>query len=209
MSKDYIQNISGGERRNLGSEVRYEKRDEKDVAGGYAALYNVRADLGWFEEEIAPGAFDDVLADDVRALFNHDANLVLARSINGQGTLRLFLDEKGLGYDFDIPDTTAGRDLKVNMELKNITQSSFGFAIEKEEWVNREGNEKDLRIIKKFKRLYDVSPVTFPAYQDTTVAKRSYDAIKQEAEERKTQEANKKTMSVFEARHMLNKNKCK
>ncbi len=204
-NKDYLQNIDGAERRHFGPEVRYELRDEKDVAGGYAALYNVRADLGWFEEEIAPGAFDDVINDDVRALFNHDPNHILARSKAGSGTLRLSVDEKGLVYDFDIPDTTAGRDLRVNMELGNVTQSSFGFSIEEEEWVRRDGKEKDLRIIKKFGRLFDVSPVTFPAYTDTTVAKRSFEAVQKEEQE--TREQDKKTMSVFEARHKLNVNK--
>lgn len=204
-NKDYLENIDGAERRQLGPEVRYEQREEKDTAGGYAALYNVRTDLGWFEEEIAPGAFDGVLEDDVRALFNHDPNHILARSKKGSGTLRLSVDDKGLIYDFDIPDTTAGRDLRVNMELGNVTQSSFGFSIEEEEWVYRDGNEKDLRIIKKLGRLFDVSPVTFPAYTDTTVAKRSYESTKKE--EDITRKQDKKTMGVFEARHKLNINK--
>ena len=97
----------GIERRYLQTPVKVEKRAEGEtelaVVEGYAALYNKRADIGWFDEEILPGAFDDVLNDDVRCLKNHDANYILARSNKGKGTLELFLDEKGLGYSYTTP----------------------------------------------------------------------------------------------------------
>jgi HK97 family phage prohead protease len=75
------------------------------------------------------------------------------------------VDEKGLRYELDIPNTTAGRDLKENMRLGNITQSSFAFTLGKggDSWErNEDGN--DVRIIHKVDRLYDVSPVSLPAY---------------------------------------------
>lgn len=171
--------------------VRGEGDEKTPLAEGYAAVFDTRADLGWFTEEIEKGAFDDVLKDDTRALFNHDPNMILARSKNGQGTLELFVDDKGLGYRFEIPDTTAGRDLATNMDLGNIDQSSFGFAIKEDEWVYSEDrSEPDHRIIKKFARLYDVSPVTYPAYTDTTIAKRNYNPPTEE-------ESN---LGVYEAR---------
>tara|TARA_R110000772_G_scaffold153261_1_gene264233 strand:+ start:5490 stop:6134 length:645 start_codon:yes stop_codon:yes gene_type:complete len=166
---------------NFIPETRAEDGSEDDQstparAEGHAALYNSPADLGWFTEEIMAGAFDDVLDGDTRALFNHDPNLILARSVGGQGTLSLSVDAKGLVYSFEIPDTTVGRDLAVNLENGNITQSSFSFGIKEDKWIHaQEEGGKDHRQIIKFSRLSDVSPVTYPAYLDTSVAKRSRD----------------------------------
>ena len=80
---------------------------------GYAAVFNMRSDLlgGFFVELIAPGAFDDVLAQDTRGLFNHDPNFLLGRTVSG--TLRLSVDERGLSYEIDTPDTLTIRDLVV------------------------------------------------------------------------------------------------
>lgn len=150
---------------------------EEGKAIGYAALFNTAADIGGaFEEYIEPGAFDEADMSDVRALFNHDPNMLLARTASG--TLRLSIDQKGLRYEFDIPDTNAGRDLRELLRRGDISQSSFGFSIAEEDWEERRGM-KSKRKIKKIKRLYDVSPVTFPAYQETSVALRSFEAWKE------------------------------
>lgn len=147
---------------------------------GYAAKFNVESEnLGTadyqFRETIAPGAFDDVLQDDVRALFNHDPNLVLARSKGGTGTLSIGTDETGLWYEFEAPDTHVGSDLMENIRLGNVDQSSFGFTVGKDTWTetNVEGKTFLKRTIEKVKRLFDVSPVTYPAYPDASVALRS------------------------------------
>ena len=152
------------ETRFFNIESRLDSKEGKDVVIGHAAVFNsLSEDLGGFRERIEPGAFDDVLDNDVRAYFNHDPNFLLGRV--SAGTLRLGVDEKGLRYELDIPDTTAGRDLKENMRLGNITQSSFAFTLGRDgdSWErNEEGN--DIRIIHKVNRLYDVSPVSLPAY---------------------------------------------
>jgi len=185
MSKqnDYIKNIEGAERRFFTSEVRMEKRadnDNKDDIFGYAALFNSRTNIAniW-EEEVLPGAFDEVLNDDVRALFNHDPNFILARSVNGKGTLTLALDAKGLTYSYTTPNRSFALDLQDAIESGDVTQSSFGFSISEQRWVYRD-EDLPLRQIIKVKRLYDVSPVTYPAYNDTEVAKRSFDDFKKE-----------------------------
>ena len=148
-------------------------QEEEGKAVGYAALFNRTTDIGYFEEVIEPGAFDGADMSDVRALFNHDPNMLLARTASG--TLSLRIDERGLRYEFTIPDTSAGRDLRELLRRGDITQSSFGFTIDKEDWEERTGM-KPKRKIKKIKRLFDVSPVTFPAYQETSVALRSLEA---------------------------------
>ena len=152
---------------------------------GYAAVFGSESEeLGWFVEEIAPGAFDDVLSDDVRALYNHDENLILARTASG--TLELSIDERGLRYAFDAPNTTAGNDLLESIKRGDISQSSFGFRVKEDKWEDMEMEQngkkwfKTKRTIMKVERLFDVSPVTFPAYPDTDVARRSLDARKKE-----------------------------
>jgi uncharacterized protein len=157
------------------------REDEPAKIVGHAAVFNtISENLGWFREIIRPGAFDGVLENDVRALFNHDSNKVLGRTKSG--TLTLEVDEKGLRYVINPPDTTIAKDLMKSIERGDINQSSFGFIVEKDEWEEQENGE-DLRIIHKVKRLFDVSPVTFPAYPDTDVAKRSHDQFAEEHKE--------------------------
>jgi HK97 family phage prohead protease len=162
------------ERRVLTAELRAGK--DKRTIVGHAAVFNSPTDLGWFREQIRPGAFaESVKADDIRALFNHDPNHVLGR--NKAGTLRLAEDDKGLAIEIDPPDTQLARDLLVSMERGDVSQMSFGFYVEKQEWD--ETNPKSpLRTLIKV-RLFDVSPVTFPAYEDTDASVRSaFDAYK-------------------------------
>ena len=157
---------------------------------GYAAKFNTKSEnLGsseyQFFETILPGAFDDVLNDDVRALFNHESDLILARSKGGEGTLKIGVDNIGLWYEFEAPDTSVGRDLLVSLRRGDIDQSSFSFTVSKdgqkwEEAQDGEGPRIITRTISKVERLYDVSPVTYPAYEDTEVDCRTIeDALKE------------------------------
>jgi uncharacterized protein len=172
------------ERRVTKSEVRAVKEEGKATRiGGYAAKFNVLSeDLGGFREKIAPGAFRDVLAagPDCRALFNHDSNMLLGRTTSKTLTLRE--DDTGLRYDVDMPDTGAGRDVLVLCERGDLSQSSFGFIVDKadgsERWYDESGKETRkwggvLRVIHKVSDLFDVSAVVFPAYTDATVEARS------------------------------------
>ena len=135
------------------------------VVEGYAAVFNSTTDLGSFQERIAPGAFSDVLDDDVRLLINHDG-VPLARTSNN--TLSLKEDEDGLYYRAHLSDTQAGRDLYTMIQRGDISQSSFAFTIS-EESVDEDG----VRVIEKVERLIDVSPVTYPAYQAASVFARA------------------------------------
>lgn len=145
---------------------------------GYAAVFNSRTELGWFDEEIAPGAFAQSLADgdDVRALFNHDSARVIGR--RNAETLRLEEDATGLRVEIDLPDTTTARDLVASIERGDIDGMSFGFRAREQEWIEREGENELRRLIDV--ELIEVSPVTFPAYADTSIAKRSHDAMRDE-----------------------------
>ena len=166
------------ERRTLQSEFRVEQREDgKKLIRGHAAVFNAETDLGWFRERIAPGAFSESIGkDDVRALFNHDENFILGR--NKAGTLTMREDEQGLYVEIDPPDTQVARDLVTSIERGDISQMSFGFQTIKDSWETEENAAKDLRTLEKVK-LWDVSPVTFPAYQETDVAVRSHDCWSQ------------------------------
>ena len=151
---------------------------------GHAAVFDsptmIGGLFGGFTEEVAPGAFKDSISeDDIRALFNHDPNIVLGR--NKAGTLDLSEDEKGLRYEIRPPETQGAKDVMESIERGDITGSSFGFYVEKEEWEKTEKGEPDKRRLLKVK-LFDVSPVTFPAYDDTDVAKRKHDEFRAQAD---------------------------
>lgn len=161
--------------RTFSSNMEVERRSEEQGGGavirGYASVFNSDSEnLGGFIERIDSHAFDDVLTDDVRCLFNHNPDHLLARTKSR--TLTLSVDQKGLMYECELPNTRLGQDLLELMERGDIAESSFAFSVDQEDWDEQESGLK-VRTIKKVKRLYDVSPVTYPAYPDATVAKRS------------------------------------
>lgn len=191
------------ERRYTTAPVHTIKRAEGDneeklsVIEGIAAKVGVRTSIGgWFDEIIERGAFDEVLQDpdlDCRCLFNHDANMILARRNKTTDTLELFLNEEGhLAYRYTTPNRSYAIDLQDAIASGDISQSSFAFRIKEQSWVWAEegSNEPDLRKVIKVSELGDVSPVTYPAYQDTEVSKRSYDSAKAEAANGQQQRAN-------------------
>ncbi|MES2126661.1 MAG: HK97 family phage prohead protease [Pseudomonadota bacterium] len=142
---------------------------------GHAAMFEALSeDLGGFREKIAAGAFTKTLASaDIRALFNHDPNIVLGR--NAAGTLRLKEDINGLAIEIDPPDTQQARDLMVSMQRGDITQMSFGFYTVNDKWAKIDGGW--VRTLLEVE-LFDVSPVTYPAYTQTDVAVRSLEQAK-------------------------------
>lgn len=155
------------------SELRIDQgENKKPIIKGYASVFNqLSEDLGGFREQVAPGAFTNTIAnDDIRALFNHDPNYVLGRTKNG--TLRLTEDEKGLAIEIDPPNTQWSRDLQESIGRGDISQMSFGFRAIREKWKQEEKKMPIRTLIENWLR--DVSPVTFPAYPQTSVKVRDY-----------------------------------
>lgn len=163
--------------KNLKVEVRNNTFETAKRITGYAAVFNrLSENLGGFVEKIAPGAFKKAIKkSDARALFNHDSNIVLGRQ--SAGTLILKEDDVGLHMTIDPPDTQFARDLVVSIERGDIQEQSFGFTVKADSW---EDMDKDIavRTLEEIDQLYDVSPVTYPAYPDTTVAVRSLEDSK-------------------------------
>ena len=165
------------ERRALTNPPEIRAAEGGKVAKGYAALFNSRADIGgYFTEIIAPGAFTETLRTaDVLALIAHDSGRVIGRS--KAGTLRLQEDAKGLFVEIDLPDTSDGRDLAVQLERGDISGMSFGFRVTHDEWD--ETGDIPSRTIHQVE-LFEVSAVANPAYPDTSLALRSLDAARTE-----------------------------
>lgn len=146
--------------------------DEKHpIITGYGAVFYNAKDPGtqyqlWpgVVERIDPHAFDVAIREnDIVGLYNHNPDHVLGR--NRSGTLKLSIDETGLYYEIDPPATQLAKQVSVSIERRDITGSSFAFDIEAEE-ISDEGDIV-VRTIKKA-RLYDVGPVTYPAYTAST-----------------------------------------
>jgi HK97 family phage prohead protease len=177
---------------NEGLSVEVRAHEGSKKMSGYAAVFydpeNRGTEYGLGEgavERIMPGAFQRAISegDDVRALYNHDSNQVLGRTTSG--TLRLSVDARGLRYEVDTPDTTLARDLATSIERGDITGSSFAFRVTESEWI-REG-EKDVREVRGVE-LFDVGPVTYPAYQATATSVRAQQAADELAEVRQRRE---------------------
>ena len=156
--------------------------DEQMIVEGYALRFNTLSnDLGGFVETISPEALKEADLSDVRCLIDHDSSKVLGRTVSE--TLELKVDDEGLYFRAQLPDTTYAKDLYENIRLGNINQCSFGFILDEngDEFEKREDGLFK-RTLRKIKSLFDVSIVTYPAYNDTQVAPalRSIEQIKEQ-----------------------------
>ena len=153
-------------------------------------------------ERIDSAAFDSAIqADDVRALVNHDPNQLIGRS--AAGTLRLSVDNTGLRYEIDLPDTSAGRDVRESVSRGDLDGSSFSFVPERIE-TEQDGERQVRRVMSV--RLMDVGPVAFPAYEGSTVAARAIGDTSTERDELDNylrQRRRKRSIQLFDKKTIL------
>lgn len=173
------------EKRSVMAVPQLRAEGEKRTIAGYAAVFNSEANIGGaFREVITPGAFAESLKSaDVRALVDHDSGRVIGRS--KAGTLRLKEDERGLSVEIDLPDTSDGRDIGELVSRGDIDGMSFGFRVTHDEWD--ETVEPMIRTIHAIE-LHEVSAVTWPAYADTSLAMRSKESAKSEADKARAEQ---------------------
>lgn len=189
-------------RSTLNTTVKLETREDgkpPKINGIGAVYYDGTPDTEYelwdgARERIMPGAFDGVLDNDVRGLFNHDPSQVLGRTTSG--TMRLKADKEGLHYEIDGADTSVSRDVQEHLRRGDVSGSSFAFSVSDERWVKEDNVE--VREVTRIGALYDTGPVTYPAYESTTAgvraapnaggdeARASYDAWKRQEAYRKT-----------------------
>ena len=148
---------------------------------GYAAKFDTFSEpiYGWFKEKIDRGAFDNTDMSDVIMCTDHGTNCVdvLARSRNGEGTLNIRIENDGLRFAFDAPNTTRGNDLLELVRRGDIGECSFKFKVAEDRWTWRSaanGLKYDQRVVTKISKLYDLSIVVNGAYPTTSaVAERA------------------------------------
>lgn len=169
------------EHRSLKLPVKLETRDGKQRIEGYAAVFYNASDPGTeykiyadIVERVMPTAFQEYFASanrDCRGLFNHDPSCLLGRE--GNGSMSLAMDARGLSYSIMPPDTQLGRDMVAYLTRGDITGSSFSFRATSVTWRELPGGVicREINSVE----LFDVGPVTFPAYEGTTAGMRSRD----------------------------------
>lgn len=146
----------------------------KNYISGRAIVYNSPYPM-WegCVEYIAPNALEGADMSDVICSFNHEDEEILGRSVNGDGTLTLMADEKGLRFEVEVNETTASKDCYVNVQLKNIRGCSFEFSVLEEDWKydvpQADGSKATVRTIVKIAKLWAVNPVIYPAYKETEI----------------------------------------
>ena len=141
---------------------------------GHAAVFDVHAQMPGHWETLARSAFDEALHSDrdVKALFNHNPSMVLGST--RAKTLRLDVDDVGLAFEVDLPDTSYARDLRELVDREDVAGCSFGFIPGVDRW-SRAPDGGQLRTHVAVKELLDVSLVSYPAYDGTDVALRHVD----------------------------------
>lgn len=164
--------------RNKGRQLRtvateFNTRDDGEnlsIEGYFAVFDSIYEIAPGMTESIAPGAFDETLSDDIRALINHDTTLVLGRT--KAGTLSLRTDNRGLWGHINInPNDSDAINIHERVKRRDVDQCSIGFDIIEEETEFRDDGSIHWTIRKA--KLYEVSPCTFPAYEETSIAARA------------------------------------
>lgn len=181
-----------------GVEYRAAKEGKPDKLFGYALRFDSdypmwHKDIGDFFERVDRNALKNADMSDVRVLFNHDPNQILGRTKSG--TARVGVDEKGLWYEVDLPESAAT--IREAIMRGDIDQSSWGFFLKKEKGDKVEIRDGKLyRTLMEVEKVLDASPVTFPANPDTSVAKRSFDFLRQQENEEAAHEAENKNIET-------------
>jgi len=170
-----------------GIEFRAIEEDGKKYISGYALKFGLESkDLGGFREVIEPSSMEQVDLSDVVALFNHNNNYVLARRNSEVDTLEISITDEGLMYRFEVDEEISYiKDLYRNIQKGNISKSSFAFYLpvdgSGERWEKR--GDSYYRHITRFSKISDVSPVTNPAYENTSSMVRSFEEVKRDLDE--------------------------
>ena len=170
------------ENRNYLFEIRAEETEENvGVITGRPIVYDSRTDLGYFDEIIERGALDKTDLKDVRFLVNHDTSkipLARSRNNNANSTMQLSVDEQGLAIrvNLDIENNSEARNLYSAIKRGDITGMSFMFGVNGEEWEDLD-SDHPTRHIKSISTVVEVSAVTFPAYESTSISARDKQAL--------------------------------
>ena len=191
-------------------EVRAEQNDEHGhFLAGTPIVFNSKTNLGWYDEIISEGALDDADLRDVRFLINHNTDMIpLARSRNNneRSTMQLQVTEDGMNIrvDLDVENNAEAKSLYSAVERGDLDGMSFMFTVDRDVWDDPE-SDHPTRTIEKLGKVFEVSAVTFPAYEATTISARGLDEALESARlsldsakaERKAIEAHKQKIRIM------------
>lgn len=169
--------MSKKEIRAFNFEVRADENEEHGhFLSGTPIVYNARTDLGWYDEIIEEGALDEADLKDVRFLINHNTDMIpLARSRNNNdnSTMQMTVDENGMNIrvDLDTENNTEAKSLYSAVERGDLDGMSFMFTVDGDKWDDIE-SDHPTRTITKLGKVFEVSAVTFPAYEQTSIQAR-------------------------------------
>ena len=170
------------EQRSYNFEIRAEQNEDGvGIVTGRPVVYNSKTDLGYFDEVIERGALNGADLKDVRFLVNHDISkipLARSRNNNANSTMQLMPDDQGMAIrvNLDVKNNSDARNLYSAIERGDITGMSFMFRIDDEEWTELD-SDHPTRHIRKISDVVEVSAVTFPAYEDTSISVRNKEAL--------------------------------
>lgn len=186
------------EQRSYSFEIRAEQTDTgTGIVTGRPIVYNSRTDLGFFDEVIERGALNGTDLRDVRFLVNHDISkipLARSRNNNANSTMQLTVDEEGMSIrvNLDVLNNSEARNLYSAIERGDISGMSFMFSIDEERWENLE-SDHPTRYITRISNVVEVSAVTFPAYESTSISVRNKEALDNAKLALESAKRNKKT----------------
>lgn len=203
--------------RSLGMSFISNDSEEKKgtrIVEGLAAVYNKVAEIGcWFREQIAPGAFDHADLSDVAFYLNHDINkipMARCRASRDKNSLSVWADGEGLKMktELDVENNTDSRALCSALDRGDVDQMSFCFIVGEERWTDLD-SVMPLRTITSIKKVVEISAVTMPAYEDTSIgfarAQRSLESDRAALEKAKTDEEKRVTDEVCNINMMKQK----
>ena len=183
-------------------EVRAEQNDEHGhFLTGRPIVFNAKTNLGWYDETIASGALDDADLRDVRFLINHNIDMIpLARSRNNNenSTMQLSVDDEGMKIrvDLDTENNSEARNLYSAVERGDLDGMSFMFTVEADSWDDSDSDHPS-RTIEKLGKIFEVSAVTFPAYEQTSISARGLsDALESAKESLESVKAEKRRIEI-------------
>lgn len=188
-------------------DVRAEENEQHGhFLSGRPIVYGSRTNLGWYDEVIEAGALDQTDLRDVRFLVNHNVDMIpLARSRNNtdNSTMQMTVDGEGMAIrvDLDVENNTEARNLYSAVSRGDITGMSFMFIVDGDSWDDVD-SDHPTRTIRNIKRVMEVSAVTFPAYEATSITARGLsDALESakdslESERRRLREVEQKKQRI-------------
>ncbi|MEM7416780.1 MAG: HK97 family phage prohead protease [Gemmatimonadota bacterium] len=189
--------------RPMGLELREANEDEGTgpMLVGYSVVFDSDSeDMGFIEQMDAASITEEVLTEsDIRGLYNHIPSNLLGRSPAGEidgETMRLKVDDRGLYFEIDLPDTTVGRDVAELVRRGDLTGNSFAFTVAEDEWDYE--SDPPRRRVTRVGELFDIGPVTYPAYPETVVSGRALELAKGPPAEKRDHE-----LEIREREHRL------